>query len=291
MFTLAHLSDLHLAAPPRLAQLLSKRGLGYINWLRQRRKIHRPEVLDAITRDLKAQGFDHLAVTGDLVNLSLPDEYARARRWLRTVGQPTDVTAIPGNHDVYVRGVEQGPGEFWADYMRGDDGLQRFPFIRRRGQVALIALSSGVPTAPFLATGRLGAGQLSRLADALDQTRGLFRLVLIHHPPVSPLRRYLRRLTDAPALRGVLAAKGAELVIHGHDHRRALIWLDGPQGAKIPAVGVPSASAAAPHGGEDSAGYNLYRIDRQAGGWSCEMIERQRGADGTIGEIARQALG
>ncbi|HYA07547.1 MAG TPA: metallophosphoesterase [Xanthobacteraceae bacterium] len=291
MFTLAHLSDLHLAAPPRLAQLLSKRGLGYINWLRQRRKIHRPEVLDAITRDLKAQGFDHLAVTGDLVNLSLPDEYARARRWLQTVGQPTDVTAIPGNHDVYVRGVEQGPGEFWADYMRGDDGLQRFPFIRRRGQVALIALSSGVPTAPFLATGRLGAGQLSRLADALDQTRGLFRLVLIHHPPVSPLRRYLRRLTDAPALRGVLAAKGAELVIHGHDHRRALIWLDGPQGAKIPAVGVPSASAAAPHGGEDSAGYNLYRIDRQAGGWSCEMIERQRDADAAIGEIARQALG
>ena len=291
MFTLAHLSDLHLATRPRPAQLLSKRGLGYVNWLRKRHKIHRPEVLDAITRDLKAQAFDHLAVTGDLVNLSLPDEYALARRWLQTVGRPTDVTTIPGNHDAYVRGVEPAPGEFWADYMRGDDGLQRFPFIRRRGQVALIALSSAVPSAPFLATGRLGAGQLSRLADALDQTRGLFRLVLIHHPPVSPLRRYLRRLTDAPALRGVLAAKGAELLIHGHDHRRALIWLDGPQGAKIPAVGVPSASAAAPHGGEDSAGYNLYRIDRTAGGWSCEMIERQRGADAAIGEIARQALG
>jgi len=289
MFVLAQLSDLHLACRPRLSELMSKRGLGFINWQRKRKAIHRPEVLDAITRDLKAQNFDHVAVTGDLVNLSLPDEYARARQWLQSLGKPTDVTAIPGNHDVYVHGGEQAPAEFWSDYMRGDDGLQRFPFIRRRGEVALIALSTGVPTAPFLATGCLGVRQLSRLADALDQTRGLFRLVLIHHPPVSPLRRFLRRLTDAAALRSVLSEKGAELLIHGHDHRRSLIWLDGPQGAKIAAVGAPSASAIAPHGGEDGAGYNLFRIER-AGGGHCETIARQRGADGAIGEIERRRL-
>jgi 3',5'-cyclic AMP phosphodiesterase CpdA len=290
MFTLAHLSDLHLAARPRLAQLVGKRGLGFINWQRRREFIHRPEVLNAIVQDLKAQTFDHVAVTGDLVNLSLPDEYRRARLWLESIGRPADVTAIPGNHDVYVHGVEQAAGEFWADYMSGDDGLQRFPFIRRRGNVALIALSTGVPTAPFLATGCLGTRQLSRLADALDQTRGLFRLVLIHHPPVSPPRRFLRRLTDAATLRRVLAAKGAELLLHGHDHRRSLIWLDGPQATKIPAVGVPSASASAPHGDEDGAGYHLFRIDGWSGSWRCEMMARQRGADGAIGEIARQAL-
>ena len=48
MFTLAHLSDLHMAVEPHGSQLLSKRGLGYINWLRKRQKIHRPEVLDAL---------------------------------------------------------------------------------------------------------------------------------------------------------------------------------------------------------------------------------------------------
>ncbi|MGA8359576.1 MAG: metallophosphoesterase [Xanthobacteraceae bacterium] len=79
MFTLAHLSDLHMAVEPRGSQLLSKRGLGYVNWLRKRKKIHRPEVLDALVGDLKTQSFDHIAVTGDLVNFSLPDEYARAR--------------------------------------------------------------------------------------------------------------------------------------------------------------------------------------------------------------------
>jgi 3',5'-cyclic AMP phosphodiesterase CpdA len=291
MFTLAHLSDLHLTSPqPRLTRLVSKRGLGFINWQRKRKNIHRPEILAAIAGDLKAHSADHIAVTGDLVNLSLPNEYQRARQWLETIGPPGDVTVIPGNHDVYVRGVEQSPAAFWGDYMRGDDGLDRFPFVRRRGDVALIALSSGVPTGPFMATGRLGRRQLARFAETLDQTRGSFRVVLIHHPPVSPLRRYLRRLTDAAALQGVLAEKGVELLLHGHDHCRALVWLGGPRGTKIPAVGVPSASATAPHGDEDGAGYHLFHIDGTPGSWRCEMVARRRNADGTIGESERRTL-
>jgi 3',5'-cyclic AMP phosphodiesterase CpdA len=290
MFTLAHLSDLHMATQPRPLQLIGKRGLGFINWQRKRKHVHRPDVLDAIVHDLKTQPHDHVAVTGDLVNLSLPDEYRRARALLELIGAPTDVTVIPGNHDVYIPGVEQSPSQYWGDYMRGDDGLSRFPFVRRRGGAALIALSTGLPTAPLLATGCLGNRQLGRLADALDQSRGLFRIVLIHHPPISPARRFLRRLTDGSALRRVLAAKGAELLLHGHDHRRALVWLDGPEDKKIPAMGVPSASANARHGDEDVAGYHLFNIDGASGIWRCELIARQRGADGTISERERISL-
>ena len=289
MFVLAHLSDPHMALTPRPAQLLSKRGLGFINWHRKRKRIHRRDILDAITADLKAQAKDHVAVTGDLVNLSLPIEYERARDWLRSIGSPQDVTVIPGNHDVYVRQATDAPATYWGDYMTGDDGVQRLPFLRRRDGVALIALSSGVATGPFMATGRLGAPQLARLADLLDQTRDAFRIVLIHHPPVSPPQRHLRRLIDGADLRGVLAAKGAELLLHGHDHQRALLWLDGP-GKTIPAIGVPSASARAPHGDEDGAGYHLFNIDGTVGNWRCDMIARQRNADGTISEAERVTI-
>jgi 3',5'-cyclic AMP phosphodiesterase CpdA len=289
MFVLAHLSDPHMALQPRLTQLLGKRGLGFINWHRKRKHIHRRDILDDITRDLKAQPADHIAATGDLVNLSLPVEYARARAWLETIGSPNNVTVIPGNHDVYIRQVEDAPAEYWGDYMTGDDGLHRFPFLRRRNGAALIALSSGVATGPFMATGRLGERQLARLAELLDQTRDAFRIVLIHHPPLSPPQRHLRRLIDAPSFRGVLADKGAELLLHGHDHQRALIWLEGP-GKKIPAIGVPSASAKAPHGEEDGAGYHLFNIDGTVGNWRCEMIARQRNADGTIGETERRTI-
>src|SRR4051812_10970494 len=103
MFTLAHLSDPHLARLPipNPLDLISKRGLGYINWLRKRRRIHRPEVVAAIVADLKAQQTDHVAVTGDLVNLALPSEFQRARAWLGQVGSAHDVTVVPGNHDAY----------------------------------------------------------------------------------------------------------------------------------------------------------------------------------------------
>jgi 3',5'-cyclic AMP phosphodiesterase CpdA len=290
MFVLAHLSDLHMASRPTLIELVGKRGLGFINWQRKRKNIHRPEVLDAITRDLQAQTVDHIAVTGDLVNFSLAVEYKRARAWLDRLGTPHNVTVIPGNHDVYVHGVEPSPAVYWGDYMRGDDGVSCFPFVRRRGNVALIALSTGVPTGPFMATGWLGQQQLVRLAEMLDETHGLFRIVLIHHPPMTPLKRYMRRLIDAMDLRSVLAEKGAELLLHGHDHRRALVQVDGPNGTRIPVIGVPSASALVPHGSEDGAGYTLLRIDGEASAWRCELIARQRATNGTIAETEPQRL-
>jgi 3',5'-cyclic AMP phosphodiesterase CpdA len=244
-------------------------------------------VLAAITRDLLARSAEHIAVTGDLTNFSLPGEYAWARRWLESIGRPTDVTVIPGNHDAYVRDAEELPEKFWGDYMRGDDGVERFPFVRRRADVALIALSTAVATGPFMATGRLGERQLARLAEALEQTGGSFRIVLIHHPPLSPARRFFRRLIDGPDLRRVLGAKGAELLLHGHDHRRSLVWLEGAGSRKIPAVGVPSASAPAKYANEDPAGYNIFRIEGSPGSWRCETVSYQRSSDGAIGECAR----
>ncbi len=88
MFTLAHLSDPHLGPipTPRLRELINKRGLGIINWYRRRHRHHHADVLGAIVADMKAQSPDHIAVTGDLVNVSLDVEFANAARWLDTLG-------------------------------------------------------------------------------------------------------------------------------------------------------------------------------------------------------------
>ncbi len=289
MFVLAHLSDPHLAPlpRPRWPELIGKRATGYLNWRRKRHLVHRPDVLAQIVADLKAQAPDHIAVTGDLVNISLAAEFLPARRFLESLGTPHDVSLVPGNHDAYVRGAARFPRQHWGDYFSGDDanlaGEPAFPFLRRRGPLALIGLSTAVPTPPFMATGRLGNEQIARCAALLDQCTGLFRVVLIHHPPASKPGRHFKRLTDGADFRAMLARHGAELVIHGHDHERALIHLDGPR-HRIPVVGVPSASEAPP-GEHDPAGYNLYRIDGQAGGWHCEMISRGLSHDG--GSIAR----
>ena len=296
MFVLAHLSDPHLAPlpTPRLADLASKRVLGYLHWRRTRHRIHRTEQVDLLVRDLTAQAPDHVAVTGDLVNIALEAEFPNARAWLHALGSPQDVTLVPGNHDAYVRPALAAHATHWHEFMRGDDAAAaalQFPFVRRRGPLALIGLSSAVATAPFLATGRLGGEQVARLEQLLERLTGQFRVVLIHHPPGRSRSGRFKRLTDAPALRAALERKGAELVLHGHDHVHALDWLEGPRGP-IPALGVPSASAAMVDGHHvEPAAYNLYRVDGEAGAWRCEAVTRgfRAGAERIV-ELNRQEL-
>jgi 3',5'-cyclic AMP phosphodiesterase CpdA len=291
MFTLAHLSDVHLAPlpAPRGRELFNKRITGFLNWQRRRRFIHERPVLDALVADLKSRPTGHIAVTGDLVNIALPAEYPLARSWLDKLGAPDDVTVVLGNHDAYVPLGLRLALQQWAPFMRGDAG-ESVPFVRRRGPLALIGLNSGVPTAPFLATGRVGPEQLAALPPLLDRLKqdGLFRVVLVHHPPVSQAGRS-KRLIDAAALKGVLARHGAELLLHGHDHLHMINWLAGPDGRRIPAVGVHSASASAiKH--PDSAAYHLLEIDGARGAWRCTLISRGLATDGTVQERVRVDL-
>ncbi len=107
MFRLAHLSDVHLGPLPDVAyrDLVSKRITGYVNWHRNRRQFLHDSVIDAIVGDMKASGANHIAVTGDLVNLALDIEIDMARQWLELLGDPHDVSVVPGNHDAYVPGA------------------------------------------------------------------------------------------------------------------------------------------------------------------------------------------
>src|ERR1043165_888296 len=237
MFTLAHLSDPHLPLPvARFGDLIGKRLTGYINWQRRRRFIHDPAGLAKLVADLKAQAPDHVAVTGDIANIALEEEFVRGRKWLQELGSLHDVSYVPGNHDAYVRqAVRYSPQ--WAPYMSGDSGEPGFPYVRHRGPIALIGLSTAVATPVFMATGRLGGLQLAKLGELLEQLgqEKIFRVVLIHHPPVSKAKRH-KLLTDAAQFIRVIAAQGAELVLHGHDHLHMLNWLDGPDGTRVPAI-------------------------------------------------------
>jgi len=284
-FTLAHLSDPHLPTPaPRLAELFSKRVTGYINWRRNRRLIHDRAVLDALTADLAARKADHIAVTGDIVNIAAAAEFAPGAAWLASLGSAHDVSFVPGNHDIYVAAGGRYAAQAWGPYMTGDSGGLGFPYVRRRGPLALIGLSTGVPTMPGMATGTLGIRQIEALVALLGDLKNqhVFRVVLIHHPPLSEAGWH-KRLTDRKRLMRAIAAVGAELLLHGHDHRRMLNWLAGPAGTRVPAVGVPSASAS-PATAKQAAAYNLYFIDGEPGAWSCQMTSRGIGRGGKVSE-------
>src|SRR5260370_3324226 len=136
---------------------------------------------------MQAQAPDHIAITGALVNLALEAEFPPARAWLESVGAPDRVTAIPCNDDAYVRVTAHRFAEVLGHYLDGDDAPGRgaaYPFVRRRGPLALISVSSAVPTPPLMATGWLGRAQLDPLGRLLAQlsARPAFRRLLIPHP-------------------------------------------------------------------------------------------------------------
>jgi 3',5'-cyclic AMP phosphodiesterase CpdA len=269
--TIAHLTDVHLGPiagfEPRYWNL--KRAAGYYNWVRNRRSAYRRDVLNSIVADMQRQQPDHIVVTGDLANIGLPQEHVNALAWLKALGPPERVSVVPGNHDIYSR-IGRDPGtRRWASYMasdsQGTDFVRQdahFPFVRVLERVALVGVNSAVPTPPLMAWGRVGRQQLAALADALDALgrADLFRVVLIHHPPLPGQSSRARGLQDAAALQAVLARHGAELVIHGHNHINMLAWGTGPSG-RFPIVGAPSASLGRKHRHEPLGRYNLLRID------------------------------
>ncbi len=291
--TFAHLSDPHNPLPQDVAfrQLLNKRLLGYLSWRRKRHLRHRPEVLAALLADIGQAAPDHIIVAGDLVNIALPEEFRAARDWLETVGHPRDVTVIPGNHDAYVPvPFAQGIGQ-WSPWMLGDDDdCVTFPFVRHRGPVAFVMLSTAVPTPPFMATGRLGAAQIERLETQLAELRrqGMFRVVVLHHPPEDRPTRPRKALSDRGAFREAIRRQGAELVLHGHQHHSHFGVIEGPRG-KIPVLGVPSASMALnPRKGDESR-WNLIEVKEAMANWRLSVHSRAL-TDSGFGTFGRWML-
>lgn len=308
--TFAQLSDPHLSSlhGVKFRELANKRILGYLSWRQKRRAEHRPEVLEALKRDLQSTHPDHIVVTGDLTHIGLHDEFRQARRWLESIGTPEQVTVIPGNHDTYVRASWMHSFCHWEAYMASDaaqvqgrehaDIGQLFPSLRIRGPVAFIGLSSARPSAPFLAVGSLGEAQLAQLESWLQETarQGLFRVVMLHHPPVPGQEKWRKRLTDAAAFCSVIERTGAELVLHGHSHRAIESDIAAP-GRQVPVFGIPSASAIGRKPGR-GAQYYLYQVTAGQQGWQLKISVRGYRADKAVFvrqrehslEIPRQAM-
>lgn len=285
LFSFAHMSDPHLplgAGLPRpLSLLAGKRLSGYLSWRRHRHALHRPEILAEAIADARATRCEHILITGDLINIALPGEYRDARTWLSSLGRPEDITVVPGNHDLTVPvSWAEGPG-LWQPWMRGDEDLDGrdadgFPFVRIRGPIAFVAVSTAVPTPVFRASGTIGEAQLDRLGAILEQLagRGLIRIIALHHSPLDRSASSRKALTDRQALKAVLSKAGAELIVHGHLHKPCFGALSGPNG-QIPVIGAPSASTF-PSSHSQAARWHLYTVeDDPTTGLALKLTIRQ----------------
>jgi len=284
--TLAHLSDPHISCMGDITarDLVNKRLFGYLRWKLHRGAEHGSSVLSALQTDLEQTKPDHIAVTGDLTHLSLSAEFKETRQWLQSLGSPSQVTVIPGNHDAYVKLIWHQTMAHWSEYMisdtpREDDQKANhteniFPSLRTRGCIALIGVCTARPSAPHLAVGSIGTRQLQNLETILAQTakKRLYRVVLIHHPPAPGTVSWRKRLTDAAELRSLLEQYGVGLILHGHAHRTLHSYLQTPAG-KIPVMGASSITALN-RTPERRARYYIYRITPGGDVWDVRLEVR-----------------
>ncbi len=268
---LAHCSDLHLLSHDgaRWLDLANKRWIGAANLMTNRSRHYHVAAFDDMIADLNAQGIEHVLCTGDVTNLALAQEFEFARaKFDQLAAGPTAVTVLPGNHDAY---VEEGlahfatafgpyhttdPGWAWSD---GDPSP--WPIVRVRGDLALVGVSTSRATAWLSAYGFVGDPQLARLRRVLvdDRLRGKTRVVAIHHPPAGKrARNKIRGLHDHEKFARVISEAGAELIVHGHEHRDMREQLPGPSG-DVAVRGIVSGTYE--HGRpERTARYRIYEI-------------------------------
>lgn len=259
---IAHISDLHVTAPlGPWCGLLSKRIIGALTLLR---RAHPHAIMQAAVDDLRRAPADHLAVTGDLTNLALDSEFARARDYLAELALPPErLSVIPGNHDSYVAGPHRA--RRFEHHLAPVLGLAPeeldWPRVQRRDGVLFVGLSSAVPTPWFTAYGRVARAQLERARELLREDAP-FKVVLVHHPPLQGHGRpdwLWRRNLDGAAVIAACREGGADLVLCGHTHAAFRCQVPGP--GKRLLISCAGSTTKQPRSLGVAATYNRYRIE------------------------------
>jgi 3',5'-cyclic AMP phosphodiesterase CpdA len=294
VFNLVHLTDFHLyqVRGASWRAFVNKRFLSYLSWRLHRGRKSSTRMLSAIIDSMPLLDWDQVAITGDLTHMGLPQEYRQARRFLERIGPPGDVFVIPGNHDAMRPPASATFFDVWDGYMTSGrippriSGPDGYPVVRLRKGAALIGLSSACPTPPFSAAGRLGRTQCRRLASILELTgrQRLFRVLLVHHPPMSGQVKPRKALRDAAELRTIIAQHGVELVLHGHTHHHSHHKLPGPV-APVPVFGLPSSTAC--HSSlAKRACLRLYAVKPVDDGWRIEVHDHRLPPNGCMRPVA-----
>lgn len=258
-FTIAHISDLHLPIETLQFSKLSlcnKRFLSFLSWKKRRLTLQKKN-LDLVIQDMQANHPDLVLISGDLTNLALPEEFKQAADWLHQLAFP-NIRVVPGNHDCLVQTQWHDTHAYWTPWTKAyskDD----YPIITKTDTTAIIGISTAVPTLPFFASGYIDQNQLERIKEALHKAKEerLFRIVMLHHPPVSGITKERKALRNRNKLKEILLKEGVEMILYGHTHKTITQKF---LHTNIPMLGIASASS------------NAVRFQRQAS-WRKIVIE------------------
>lgn len=226
---IAHITDIHIQAPPRLKEMTTKRLLGTANlYLLGRKSKFSTQAQSAAVKAVVNREPDAVVFTGDLTAQSLDAEFSEARNLLEPILSRFPTVMIPGNHDTYVR--EAVPGdrmrELFGQWM-GDST----PGLHRIGDVAFLTLETC--RCHPLSSGFTPEEQLQVAADLLASNDASYTFLCIHYPLLGrrgePYGPATRALSNGDLVRQfVNETPGIDAIVHGHEHHGFRVQIPGP---------------------------------------------------------------
>lgn len=155
---------------------------------------------------------DVVLMTGDLVDLGLPEEYALLRRLIKPLEMP--VYVIPGNHD-----DREALCEAFADHAYLPSQGPYLHYVLEHYPVRLIGLDTIVPGEPW---GEMCARRLAWLDARLEEAPDRPTILFMHHPPfLTGLKNMdVQNCRNGEAL-GALIRRHPQVtrILCGHVHR------------------------------------------------------------------------
>ncbi|MGE3954053.1 MAG: metallophosphoesterase [Parachlamydiales bacterium] len=227
---LAHISDMHCyRLTLSLTQFLSKRWLGNINVLVNRRISFHKDPNSNLLDLFHSQGVNHVIVSGDVSTTSLSEEFAVAAEFMKELedrGMKTHL--IPGNHDNYTRQAHR-QGLFYQFFDGASDGhdfhlREEKVALRRLGDNCwLIGLDTTIPTPLLLSKGVFSEAIEANLEQLLKEIPSDHHVILTNHFPLFETVHPSHDLERSPALRNLLKSyPNVRLYLHGHVHRQSI---------------------------------------------------------------------
>lgn len=185
---------------------------------------------------------DHTILSGDLTMRARRGEYDAARTFTEALPRPLFV--IPGNHDIPA--LNQPFDRFFSPFRRyrknyGPDLEPEFS----DGKIHIVSANSNRAFGlhPDWSDGFLSGKQLSSVRSRFLAGSGMFRILVLHHPLLSPPGRQRALVKPLPALLDTIGAARIDLVLCGHFHRSQLATAGISPGWKCVVSQAPTVSS------------------------------------------------
>ena len=194
-------------------------------------------MIEAIEDHIAKDGYDVVAISGDVSQRARAGEFQRARVFIRDASRTSRVIVVPGNHDVaWWRSpmMVRGSKIIYEPYLRYvSEELE--PVLRVPG-ATLVGLNTAQGVSRRTLTwnlrdisiiGDIHRRQIDRAESEFEASdKGDARIIVMHHNPVKGELSQRHGLKNTPKVLGAFARIGVDVVLCGHDHQEAIHYVE-----------------------------------------------------------------